>query len=405
MRILILNQFFYPDAAATSQLLTDLVRGLAEEGHAVRVICGRRTYAGAGLAFPSDPPRAEVVRTAGTPFALTRLKRVTSYLSYLSGAALHSLLGPRPDLILTLTSPPGLSAIGALVKFLGRARHFIWEMDVYPDIAVDLGVIGARSWVTRLVGFWLDAARRNADGIIVLSQTMRTRLVQRGMPAERLHIAENWADGREIQPEPFPAWDPLTILYSGNLGLAHDVETVSEAILRFSSDSRFHFAFAGAGSGHNFLRALCAAHAISNISLRDYCDRGGLSHSLSTCHIGLVTQKPATLGAVVPSKTYGIMAAGRPVLYIGPKEGTPAQIIARFRCGWQIDSGDGAALSRLLERLATNPGEIAEAGARAREAFLRNYDRPRAVARICSILALQQLEGVEAVTLSKEQIR
>jgi len=236
--------------------------------------------------------------------------------------------------------------------------------------------------------------------MIALSETMRARLVRRGVPAERIHICENWADGQEIRPLPFPDWRPLQILYSGNFGLAHDVDTICETIRHFASDSRFHFAFSGGGSQRIRVDRFCKELGATNTSFPDYFPRRELSREFGARHIGLVTQKAVTVGAIVPSKTYGLMAAGRPVLYIGPKEGTPARIIERFRCGWQVDPGDSAALIDLLERLAANPSEVAQAGARAREAFLQNYDRRIAVARICSILGLAQEETMEGAALA-----
>jgi colanic acid biosynthesis glycosyl transferase WcaI len=123
------------------------------------------------------------------------------------------------------------------------------------------------------------------------------------------------------------------------------------------------------------------------VGYRPYDD---LARSFGACHVGLVTQKAATLGSVVPSKTYGLMAAGRPILYIGPREATPARIISRFRCGWQIDPGDAAGLIAILQLLAANPGLVREAGERGRKAFLHQYDLPMGVARICSILGVTQ---------------
>ena len=383
MRMLLLNQFFYPDSAATSQLLTDLARHLASEGHTVRIVCGSSFYANPDSA---PPPLVQIVRTPDLAFKRGLFGRILSYSSFLSGALYHGLLGPKPDLVLTLTTPPVLSVIGSLLKTAKGARHFIWEMDLYPDIAVDLDVLSPNSWFTRLMSAFLDNARRRADGIIVLGECMRGRLVRRGIPGERIHVADNWADGAEIQPLPFPAPEPLRILYSGNLGLAHDVDTVRAAIHHFRSDNRFHFAFAGAGPRRKALEAFCRGNA--NVEFSGYRPRHELAGAFGACHIGLVTQKPATLGSVVPSKTYGLMAAGRPILYIGPREATPARIIERFRCGWQVDPGDAATLIALLEHLAANGGLIREAGARGREAFLQHYDLPIGVARICTILGV-----------------
>ena len=263
-------------------------------------------------------------------------------------------------------------------------------MDLYPDIAVDLGVLHPRSWLTRLIGASLDASRRRADGIVALGESMRRRLVLRGIPDANIHVAENWADGREIRPLPFPAPSPLRILYSGNLGLAHDLDTVRGAIHHFRSDPRFHFDFAGAGAQRPAFESFCRAQLIANVSFTGYRPRHDLARALAACHIGLVTQKPATLGSVVPSKTYGLMAAGRPILYIGPRDATPATIIARYHCGWQIDPGDTATLIALLDHLAASPNLIRDAGAKARDAFLQHYDLPIGVARICSILGVSK---------------
>jgi glycosyltransferase involved in cell wall biosynthesis len=391
MRILLLNQFFYPDSAATSQILTDLARSLAAAGHSIRVICGRSTYAASYAASETlDPPAVEIVRTPSLPFSRSVMGRIWSHISFLFGALCGSLVGPKPELVLTLTTPPALGCLGSLIGALTRARHFIWEMDVYPDIAVDLEVLSPRSWLTRAVGAAFDYSRRKADGVIALGECMRARLVRRGIPEGRIQVAENWADGRQIHPLPFPGDGPLRILYSGNLGLAHDVDTIRAAILHFRSDHRLHFAFTGGGAQRAALESFCRKSNAANTSFQGYQPFSDLAQNLGDCHIGLVTQKAATLGAVVPSKTYGLMAAGRPILYIGPREATPAGIIERFRCGWQIDPGDTAGLMALLELLAVNPGLIREAGALGRQAFLRHYDLPIGVARICSILGVSQ---------------
>ncbi len=228
----------------------------------------------------------------------------------------------------------------------------------------------------------------------MLGECMRARLIRRGIPAARIQIVHNWADGRQIYPLPFPDFTPLRILYSGNLGLAHDVETILAAICHFQSDRRFHFDFSGAGVQRSALERLCLRQRLAHVSFSGYRPHDHLTDSLGACHIGLVTQKPATLGSVVPSKTYGLMAAGRPILYIGPREATPACIIDRFCCGWQIDPGDTATLLALLDRLAANPKSICEAGARGRQAFLQHYDRPLGVGRICSILGASEAKPI-----------
>ncbi len=384
MTILLLNQFFWPDSAATSQLLTDLARGLAERGHHVHAICVHSGYAPEDR---TDPPAVHIHRTKAAPFLRGIVGRVASYASFFLGAVWQGLRVPRPDVVITLTTPPLLSLVGTLVQTFRGARHFIWEMDVYPDVAVDLNYFKRGSVLDRIVGLLADFARKRCDGILALGPCMRDRLVNRGIASSKIYIADNWADGKSIRPVPWPpAHDPLTVLYSGNLGLAHDVETIREAMKSLKNDGRFRFVFAGSGARRAELERWCQVNDVQNAEFRPYSAKAHLGDSLGSGHIGLITQKDACLGSVVPSKLYGLLAAGRPVLFIGPKASTVGRILLQFRCGWQVDCGDTPTLLHMLEELAATRSEVERAGERAREAFLANYDLPHGVSRICAII-------------------
>ncbi|GAC1355879.1 MAG: glycosyltransferase family 4 protein [Acidobacteriaceae bacterium] len=386
MKILLLNQFFWPDSAATSQLLTDLARGLADQGHTVYAIAADGGYAAAGDAS-LNPPAVEIHRVRSLPFVRGKAGRVLSYLSFYLSAAVRGLTLPRPDLVLTLTTPPLLSLLGTLIRTLRGSRHFIWEMDVYPDVAIDLNYFKAGGVADRVTGWLADLSRRRADGIIALGECMKQRLVNRGIDPRRIAVADNWADGSAIHPLPRPGDpDQLVLLYSGNLGLAHDLDTLTESMRQLRLDPRFRFLFVGSGGRRQQLAQFCETHHLTSVELRPYVQRESLEQSLAAGDIGLVTQREACCGSVVPSKVYGLMAAGRPILFIGPKEATPARIVERFQCGWHINCNDSAALTSLLQHLALNPAEMVLAGQRARRALLENYDLPLGVARILHIL-------------------
>ena len=318
--------------------------------------------------------------------------RLVSYASFFAGAAVRGAWGPKPALVLTLTTPPLISLLGTLLKSLRGSRHFIWEMDLYPDIAVELNFMKPRSVVTRLVGAVADFSRKRADGIITLGDDMKARLVARGIPEHKILVAENWADGCEIVPAPFEE-GPLVVHYSGTFGLAHEEHTISEAMRKLRDDSRFRFVFAGGGARRKRLEEFCLAEDIGMAEFRPYARRSELGRSLAEGHVGLVTQIAETMGAVVPSKTYGIMAAGRPVLYIGPAGATPARIIEGHGCGWRVEPGDSVGLVRLLERLEQDRSLVREAGGRARRAFEKYYDKRIGVERILSILGVSEFSG------------
>ncbi|MGA2601382.1 MAG: glycosyltransferase family 4 protein [Bryobacteraceae bacterium] len=391
MRLLIINQFFWPDTAPTGRFLLDVVRALESSEIQITAICGASGYGTtSGCETKDDTPRpaVRILRPSATRFSKDAVGRMLSYGSFLAGAFVAGFRVGRPDTVITLTTPPLTSVFGRMLKLSRGCKHFIWEMDVYPDIAVELGTLKRRSTLTYLIGALADWSRRNADGIIVLGDEMKARLIARDIPEHKIHVAQNWADGTEITPGPFSD-GPLVVHYSGNLGLPHDIETISGVIKHLANDPRFQFVFAGGGIRRESMEAFCREHGIANVLFRHYASRSELGASLADGHLGLVTQMPQTCGSIVPSKTYGIMAAGRPILYIGPREATPARIVERFRCGWQVNPGDTAALISLLERLNSERHLIVEAGCRARQAFEKYYDRPIAAARIVQILGLE----------------
>jgi glycosyltransferase involved in cell wall biosynthesis len=401
MKILIVSQFFGADTAAVGQFLADAANGASMTGHRVLVVCGDNRY-GAGepdkdgatggssfktAGFDGDQQghgALEVSRVRNLSFSHNKAKKLLSYATFYAGATWKALIGPAPDVVLTLTAPPGLAWIGWLMQRVRGCRHVVWEMDVYPDIAVALGVPFAGC----LAGL-LDYPRRRADAVIALGDCMRDRLLRHQIPQERIFVAENWADGQDIYPLPFPEYSPLRMLYSGNLGLAHDISTIRGVMERLAGDAGFHFEFVGGGPRRKELYDSCRTGAIDNVSFRPYVHQEDLRASLAECHIGLVTQKEMTLGAVVPSKVYGLMAAGRPFLYIGPAAATPALLTRRFDCGWHFECGDVSGVLGLLRYLQAHPEDIRAKGDRARKAFADHYDKPVGVARICRALGLE----------------
>src|SRR5215469_5613756 len=281
MRVLLINQFFWPDTAATGQLLTDVAREIDPDLHTVSVLCGDSPY---GALDTGAPPPAKILQCGGVAFSRGRLGRIISYGSFLASAAMRGLRGPRPDLVVTLTTPPLTSLVGTLIKTLRGSRHFIWEMDIYPDIAVDLRILKRKSLVTRLLGVLADLSRNKADGIIALGDEMKARLMKRGILEHRIFVAENWADGSEVTPRPFSD-GPLVVHYSGTLGLAHELDTIAEAMRQLRDDSRFRFVFVGGGARRAQLQKFCEQAKISNAEFRPYADRSQLGESLADGHI------------------------------------------------------------------------------------------------------------------------
>ena len=392
--VVFVNQFFYPDEAATSQILTDVVRGACCDDR-ITVVCGASGYAGGVAANASGeggpgltPWGIRVIRVGTARFGHGPVRKLLSYSGFYLGAAWATLSGERADVVVTMTTPPLLGLIGLMAQRWRGARHFIWEMDVYPDVAVELGTFRRGGMCDRVVGWLADSPRRAADGVIVLGPCMAERVRARGVPARKIFIAENWADGTTIRPQPFRNDGTLRVLYSGNLGLAHEFRTLVEALPEVERQGGVEFVFSGSGPRKAWLEAECRRFGC--VRFGAFQPREKLGELLGLCDVGLVTQVPATLGCVVPSKVYGILAAGRPVLFVGPKAATPARIVERYRCGWQVEPGDAGGLARLLGELAERPERVREAGRRARAAFEAHYDLPIGVERIWEILGISE---------------
>jgi colanic acid biosynthesis glycosyl transferase WcaI len=410
MRILLINQFFWPDSAATSQLLTDLARSLRADGHEVTAVCsGRGGYTAA--AETSDHVEGVTIRRVkGFAFSRGRIGRILSYVSFYMAAAVQVFFIPRPDVVVTLTTPPVISVLGSMLKFVRGCRFYIWEMDVYPDVATDLNYFRAGGVIDRIVGLVADTSRKHADGIIALGECMKARLVRRSIPASRIFVSDNWADGKAITPQARPGNpEQLVLLYSGNLGLAHDLNTLKGAVQGLKADRRFRFIFSGSGALMNDLKGFQEEHGIESIEFRSFVRRESLSQNLALGDIGLVTQNLRCCGSVVPSKVYGLLAAGRPILFIGPEHATPARIVHKFNCGWHVAVGDVRGLMDLLERLANNRAEVELAGIRARKALDEYFDMPHGLARLTTFLTGRAATGsiprLAAPTLSATPMR
>jgi colanic acid biosynthesis glycosyl transferase WcaI len=391
MRVLIINQFFWPDLAPTGRYLYDLTEYLCKEGHEVTVICSGQSYVKTDDSN-SNRPLAKIIRVFGPSFKRGTVARLLSYSSFMAGAVWKSMSVPRPDMVVTMTTPPLLAITGTLMRSIRNTRHFIWEMDVFPDTLIGSGTLSDQSMLSRILQKIQTFVRSHSDGVIALGPCMRARLISSGTPAHLLHVAENWADGIAIAPGAYREAAPLHVLYSGNLGLTHDIDTIAAVMDHFRNDDRFLFTFAGGGIGNTRLKQRFASGPPHNIRFLPYASQETINQHFGDADIGLVTQLPACLGTVVPSKVYTLLAAGRPILFVGPKQATPALLIERTGCGWQIDPGDSETLVHLLERLIAGRQEISTRGYKARQVFEETYDVSHGVARIAAALGLGEAD-------------
>ncbi len=392
MRIIILNQYFYPDHSATSQLMTDLAEDLVERSIGVTALAGRGSYNG-GETFKKreEVNGVTIERAWATSFGKGNIvARLADYLSFYLGACWRLLRMPKHDLILVLTTPPMISLVALLVGRLRRMAVITLVQDLYPDVAVALGALKPQSFLTRILDKLNRLALGSAERIIVLGDCMYERVITKtGIGnASRIDVIHNWADGSKVMPlvdaaNPFVAEHHLegkfVVLFSGNFGNVNEFSTVLEAANLLRERQDMLFLFIGEGAKREAIKTFAVTHQLENIKLLPYQPREMLPYSLAAGSIHLVTLAAGLAGLSVPSKLYGSLAAGKPVLFVGDLRSATARIISDNECGATIASGASEELAAIIVKLADDRAKVEEMGRRARQVFMNQFDRRYAV--------------------------
>jgi colanic acid biosynthesis glycosyl transferase WcaI len=392
MRIIILNQFFYPDHSATSQLMTDLAESLVEQGVCVTALAGRGRYnGGERLAAYEEHKGVKIERAWATSFGKdSLLGRLADYLSFYLGACWKLLRLPKHDMIMALTTPPLISLVALLIGRLRGMRVLALVQDVYPDVAVALGALKSDSLMARVLDRLNRLALGRADRVIVLGECMRRLIAGKMAPQRhsRIDVIHNWADGAAIKPAPdgenpflleHQLGGKFVVLFSGNLGHVNEFQTVLEAALQLRERSDIVFLFIGEGARRQELAGFIEQHHLSNVRLLPYQPRELLHHSLAAGDVLLVTLAEGLAGLSVPSKTYAILAAGRPLLFVGDLQSDAARIVKENHCGAAVAAGESSLLARTLALWAADKTPLAEMGKRARALFEAQFSREIAV--------------------------
>jgi colanic acid biosynthesis glycosyl transferase WcaI len=395
MRVLIVNQFFPPDQAPTGQMAADLAEDLVAGGAVVTVLAGRGAYLGGGRHPAREAWRGvDVRRVAATSLGRgTLLRRAVDYATFYLGALGAVLSLSRHDVVVAMTTPPLIGAAGLVAKWFKGARLVYWVQDLYPEVAVALGVLGPRSLLTGVMGWTSRVLMRKADGVVALGERMRARCLALGAKPASTIVIPNWCDDGLIRPVGSEASSlrkglaekaSTVVMYSGNMGRAHDVETLLGAARLLADRPDIHFVFVGDGAKRDSVSD--AARALPTLRLEPYAPRERLAESLSAGDLHLIALSRNMEGLVEPSKLYGIMAVGRPALYVGPEGSEVALTLLRERCGRVIRNGDCATLAGEVRALADDPEARAAMGARARQAIDERYGRRVATRRFREFL-------------------
>jgi glycosyltransferase involved in cell wall biosynthesis len=395
VKVCFFNRSYWPDQAATGQFLTELAQDLVSRyGTEVTVVAGRSLIAaGAETSSPLSPVSREqhegvdIRRANGTRLRPARfVGRASNYLTYFAAATAASVSVGRPDVVVSLTDPPivGLAALWT-ARRTGARFVFLCE-DIFPEVATLL-----EDFQNKTVNGALDRINRylirQADSIIALGDRMQRRLVEeKGADPARVQVIHNWADCDAIVPGPkdnafsreHGIADRFVVMHSGNVGMSQNLDVLIEAADRLRSKERLTIAIVGDGSKRAALEAMATRRRLTNVRFLPYQPKAQLHDSFASADAFLVSLKAGIEGFIVPSKVYGILAAGRPYIAATDPSSEPAQIARESGCGLVAAPGDPAALAEAIATMYDDPAMTRDMGAQAR-LVARQYDRKIAV--------------------------
>jgi colanic acid biosynthesis glycosyl transferase WcaI len=378
MKILVLNLYYPPDTSATAKMAAAFLEPLAAK-HDVTLICGRPSYDPTErrawrLSQTERLGGVTVVRVGSTDYPRTQMtRRVLNYLSYVALSVPRALF-LRCDVVLAMTDPPFEGIVGAFVAML-KNKPFVYNIrDLYPDMALGGSLVApgllARVWET--LHRW---ALRRAARVIVLGEDMRDRIVNKGIDTKRVAIVR---DGVEFAGASLvvPALDTevmstirggfrFVLLHAGNLGFYGAWDTLLAAARELESDS-VGLVFVGDGAQRARLEA--GAAGSTNVRFLPFFPATKIASVLAAADAHVITIKRGLEGVVVPSKLYGILAAGKPIVAVAPKQTDAAALGARDGFGVAADPGNPAELVAIVRALLADPARLAAMGAAARVA-------------------------------------
>jgi glycosyltransferase involved in cell wall biosynthesis len=392
-RLSIITQFYPPDYAATGQLIEELVNQLARLGMQVHIFTGQPGYAFQEEAAPSveSSEKISIRRSRTSRMWSRRIRgRALNGLLFCLRAGVHLLKSAsRGEVLLLTTEPPYLLMLGLLAHLCFGTPYVCLLYDVYPDVAVELNVVPPHHWVVRFWDWLNRLIWKNASKVIVLSATMKERIIAKCPEIEdKIAVIHSWADPNSIKPidkqdnwfaHQFNFVEKFTVLYSGNMGRCHDMDTILAAAEQLQNEP-IQFVFIGNGAKRQAFIEKVRNLKLENCQFLPYQKKPVLPYSLTACDLSLVSVSPGMEGLVAPSKLYGVLAAGRPVAAICGANSYLRQLVAEANCGEVFDNGDGTGLANYIRSLAAN-SQLAKTLGDSGRRYLQSHFTPEIIAR------------------------
>ena len=392
LHVLLLNEYFPPDTAATAKNAALVAEALAER-HYVTVLAGRPSY------DPLEHHRPYLLRSqregnlmiervGSTAFSRLDMKgRLANYLSYLALATPRAL-SMNPDVVLAMTDPPIEGIVGASVaRFLGRP--FVYNIrDLYPDMALATGILRQRGWTDAWEASHRRALRQAAK-VIVLGEDMREGIVEKGVDPARIVVIRDAMPFPEVLPpidrgivREIRGDFRFVLIHAGNLGFSGAWQTLIHSAQMLESE-RVGLVFIGEGAMKSRIQE--AAQNCRNIRFLPFFPTSGIPSVMAAGDLHVVTIKRGLEGVIVPSKLYNILAYGRPILAIATERTEVARLARQYQCGIAADPDDAIQVTQAVQRLLQAPERLEHMSQQARK-LAKTYDRLSELRKVVEVI-------------------
>ena len=389
----IISQYFYPSESSTAQLLTDLTLNLARTGYSVEVFTGS-TSSSSDL---SISPEIKVLRPRSSQQQkYSIVSKVLSSFAFLCRGFLYVLsLSPSTPLLI-VSNPPYAGILGLSFRYFKRGNYTFLFQDIFPESANVSGVLTSQNILFRVLDRLMNLICQNSQHTIVLTTAMQAYLSQKYPNLSYhsdVHLIENWAVEPIIpQPNasnPFARKHKLdkifTVLYSGNIGRLHDIETIAESIYLLRHEP-IQFVFIGDGPKQYILMNYLRKYQLTNLLLLPFQPRPQLSLTLTACDLSLMGVIPGAEHIIAPCKLYGMLAAGRGIVSLSSSGSYLEQLLSQYNCGVNLPPQDPMNLASCIQSLSTNLERVATLGYNAHQLYKERYQVDRAIREYENVL-------------------
>lgn len=390
-RIAVVQFYFYPDISAVSQLLGDLLCRLSESGDfEITVYCATSDYSEIRNQQDERFSRLNIVRIRTPNIGRSTLAaRAFDFLGYYIAVFFRVLFHRGLDVVVSMSSPPLVAFPVSLALLLRKARFIYYLEDLFPEILFDMGYL-KRPWIIRRLQGLNRFVMGRADRIVTLGRFM-SRKVALGYPQAAGKIVEipNWT--RNIDFAPKAGTQELILMYTGNMGVAHDFSLLGPLIRALASLEGIRYHFSGGGARFFDVQSIFQAEGESRFTLEGYSSRSEHESALARADVFIISQRREAVGNLLPSKLYSYLAAGRPMIFLGPRASEIGSIIIENDLGVVVEHlSDVQTVRRYIEFLRRDPSRAAGIQRRARRFSDQCYGLEKSARRFRELLEGQE---------------